>query len=83
MTDILALFARSPVRPAYRERPPIVDAAEARPVHYAPFERGIHAVGAREGYAWDNEFPRHEALVLPFALADRLVEAVYASVEGK
>ena len=73
MTDILALFAKSPVRPAYRERPPIVDAADAEPMRFMRFERRIHPIGAPPGYAWDNEHPRHDALIHPFALADRLV----------
>ena len=73
MTDILALFSRSPVRPAYRERPPIVDAAKALPLNFISVERGIRQIGAREGYAWDNEYPRHDALILPFAMGDRLV----------
>ena len=73
MTDVLALFARSPVRPAYRERPRIVDAAEARPMEFVAFDRTIRQTGASEGFAWDNEFPRHDALVLPFTLGDRLV----------
>ena len=73
MTDILALFARSPVRPAYRERPRLVDAADAGPTVFMNYERAIRPVGARDGYAWDNEYPRHDALVHAFSLGDRLV----------
>ena len=73
LTDILALFARSPVRPAYRDRPPLVDTGAAAPMAFVSFGRGIHAVGSEGGFAWDNEGPRHDALVHPFALGDRLV----------
>ena len=73
MTDILALFARSPVRPAYRDHPRIVDAAEAEPMGFVDHERAIAPIGARAGYAWDNEYPRHDALVHAFSLGDRLV----------
>ena len=35
---------------------------------------GIVSVGSDgSGYAWDNEFPRHQVLVQPYRLADRLV----------
>lgn len=77
LTDILALFAANPLRPAYRERRTVSDvepptAADA--AGWIDFPGGIHRIGhAGEGFAWDNESPRHEALVHPFRLADRLV----------
>ena len=83
LTDILALFAVNPLRPAYREgrakallaavgaeRP----AAEAGSVTWIDFPGGIAKVGHDgQGYAWDNESPRHDVLIHPFRLADRLV----------
>ena len=73
LTDALALFARSPVRPAYRERPPLVDMTDAPPTRFLPFERGITPIGGPDGFGWDNEGPRHDALVHAFSLGDRLV----------
>ncbi len=73
LTDILALFARSPLKPAYRERTLATASAEPKTLRFLPFERGIRPIGAAGGYAWDNEQPRHDALVHPFALGDRLV----------
>ena len=74
LTDILALFAANPLRPAYRARRP----HPVEPLPGAPgwidFPGGIRSVGHDgEGFAWDNEAPRHDALVHPFRLADRLV----------
>lgn len=76
LTDILALFAAGPLRPAYRQarqprRPAPEDASRPGWIEY---EGGIRQVGHDgKGYAWDNESPRHDVLVHPFRLADRLV----------
>ena len=75
LTDILALFAANPLRPAYR--PPAAagePARRPRPLGWIDFAGGIRQVGHDgEGFAWDNEAPRHDALIHPFRLADRLV----------
>ncbi len=74
LTDILALFAANPLRPAYRTRRPrpAVDAPDA--MDWIEIAGGIRKVGHDgNGFAWDNEAPRHETLMRPFRLADRLV----------
>jgi ergothioneine biosynthesis protein EgtB len=74
LTDILALLAVNPLRPAYRAiRPhPVEPAPEGQ--GWIDFPGGIGSVGHDgEGFAWDNEAPRHEVLIHPFRLADRLV----------
>jgi ergothioneine biosynthesis protein EgtB len=71
LTDVLHGLSRNPTRPAYRavERG---EAARARPLRFVPFEEEIVEVGHRgTGFAFDNETPRHRALVLAFELADR------------
>jgi ergothioneine biosynthesis protein EgtB len=74
LTDILALFALSPLRPAYRARKPPPVEPEPGPAGWIDVPSGIHAVGhGGGGFAWDNEAPRHEVLIHPFRLADRLV----------
>jgi ergothioneine biosynthesis protein EgtB len=74
LTDILALFAANPLRPAYRPRRPAPVASEPVAPDWIDFPGGIRRVGhGGDGFAWDNEAPRHEALVHPFRLADRLV----------
>jgi ergothioneine biosynthesis protein EgtB len=78
LTDILALLAVNPLNPAYRPRrpqsvAPSVVHGPAAPV-WIDFPGGIANIGHDgEGFAWDNEGPRHEALIHPFRLADRLV----------
>ena len=74
LTDILALLAANPLHPAYRaRRPHPVEPASGAP-GWIEFPGGIRSVGHDgDGFAWDNEAPRHEALIHPFRLADRLV----------
>jgi ergothioneine biosynthesis protein EgtB len=76
LTDILALFAANPLRPAYRPAQPRTAKASAQDtvLGWIDFPGGIHQVGhGGQGYAWDNETPRHDVLIHPFRLADRLV----------
>jgi ergothioneine biosynthesis protein EgtB len=74
LTDILALFAASPLRPAYREAAPPQMPAAPDPIRWISYAGGIHQIGHSEsGFSWDNERPRHDALIHPFRLADRLV----------
>jgi len=73
LMDALHLFAQMPGYPAYRDIAPhrLPDPA---PMGFVPFEGGVVAIGHDgEGFAFDNEYPRHETLVAPYALADRLV----------
>jgi ergothioneine biosynthesis protein EgtB len=72
LTDILALFAAEPLKPAYRDSDPGVGADDAAPLSWVAFEGGIFEIGRDgTGFAYDNEGPRHEALIRPFKLADR------------
>jgi ergothioneine biosynthesis protein EgtB len=74
LTDILALLAANPLRPAYRGRRPQRAATGMAPSGWIEVPGGIRKVGhGGDGFAWDNEAPRHETLVHPFRLADRLV----------
>jgi ergothioneine biosynthesis protein EgtB len=74
LTDILALFAVNPLYPAYRARRPQPVGPEPGPRGWIDVPGGIRSVGHDgDGFAWDNEIPRHEVLVHPFRLADRLV----------
>jgi ergothioneine biosynthesis protein EgtB len=74
LTDILALFAGNPLRPAYQAPRPRAEQAEPEPLSWIDFSGGIHEIGhAGEGFAWDNETPSHGELIHPFRLASRLV----------
>jgi ergothioneine biosynthesis protein EgtB len=74
MTDILSLFASGPLQPAYREPVAASPHVPAMALGWTSFEGGIFQIGhAGQGYCWDNELPRHDVLVRPFRLANRLV----------
>jgi ergothioneine biosynthesis protein EgtB len=74
LTDILALFASEPLKPAYRQASPGVAVGEPTPLEFVSFDGGIFEVGHDgDGFAYDNEGPAHEELIRPFKLASRLV----------
>ena len=72
LTDLRHALWSMPLRPDSVRRPRAVSSAP--PLEWIGFEGGIHQIGhAREGFAFDNEGPRHEVLLQPFQLASRLV----------
>ncbi len=76
LTDILALFSRNPLRPAYQQKVGQEDASPKTDdeVRWVPFPRSLTHIGHDgNGFHYDNEGPRHEALIHPFQIADRLV----------
>lgn len=73
LTDILALFAANPLRPAYAQRP-VGESRSPASMQWLDLPGGIGPVGHDgRGFAWDNELPRHDVLLRPYRLADRLV----------
>ncbi len=73
LTDILHAFAQNPLHPAYAPYVP-APAGEQRAAEILTLDGGIVEIGhADGGFAFDNEMPRHEVLLNPFRLADRLV----------
>jgi ergothioneine biosynthesis protein EgtB len=78
ITDIKHVFAQNPLYPVYRPnlggavRHP--DAAARHPCQFIDFEHAMVQIGHDgRGFAYDNEVPRHQALVSSFALASRPV----------
>ncbi|KZD06354.1 ergothioneine biosynthesis protein EgtB [Oceanibaculum pacificum] len=73
LTDLLHGFAQNPLSPAYRpwRQAPL---HAVRPLSYAAVEETQVMIGhAGEGFCFDNEYPRHKALLQRHGLADRLV----------
>ena len=73
LMDIKHAFSCNPLEPAFRERKNGT-AGAAQPLGCVNFEGGLRRIGHEgEGFAFDNEGPRHKVWLEPFALADRLV----------
>lgn len=73
LTDMMHAFAQSPLVPAvipgWRE-----PAVASGPAQFIALPGGIVPLGHDgEGFAFDNEAPRHDTLLRPYRLADRLV----------
>jgi ergothioneine biosynthesis protein EgtB len=75
LTDILALFAANPLRPAYRSAAPA--SASGNPVpsgRWRDMKGGIYEAGHRgPGFAYDNEEPSHQTVLRDFRLFSREV----------
>jgi ergothioneine biosynthesis protein EgtB len=76
LTDVKYGLAANPLRPAYRE----MNGAGTNSLRMAPplrwhsFSEGVHPIGFHgDGFAFDNEGPRHNVYLAPFRLASRLV----------
>jgi ergothioneine biosynthesis protein EgtB len=76
LTDVKYNFASNPLRPAYlniKDDTPSV-AAAIGPMQWVSFPEGIYWIGHDgDGFAFDNECPRHRSFAEPFELASRLV----------
>ncbi len=74
LTDILHLFSRNPLLPAYAKqaaKPPLTATTQ---LAWRAHEGGLHEIGHDgNGFAFDNEGPRHKVYLAPFAMASRLV----------
>ncbi len=74
VTDIKHILASNPLQPSYRQNGPTHSIVKASPPTFIDIEGGIHEVGAKgEGFAWDNELPRHKTYLNDFRLMNRLV----------
>jgi ergothioneine biosynthesis protein EgtB len=74
LTDIKHALWSNPLRPAYGKLAPTGNLAEAVPLRFLSGVEGIVEVGhGGEGFAFDNETPRHRTLLQPHALANRPV----------
>lgn len=75
LAGIKHLLSCNPLAPAYAEPPAAkADEAGAPALTWHDYAEGIHQIGhAGEGFAHDNERPRHRVFTEPFGLAARPV----------
>lgn len=73
LTDILANLSVNPLSPAWRDEDPAASAPGPAP-RWVSFDGGLVEVGHDgEGFAFDNEGPRHRVFLEDFALRNTLV----------
>ncbi len=74
ITDIKHVFAQNPLYPVFREHKIDIGSPKRPPMHFVDFDEATVQIGhAENGFAYDNEGPRHRALVSAFSLASRPV----------
>lgn len=74
LTDIKHVFSRNPLEPAVNPELATPPAADAPPLEFVDGASGIREIGAGgNGFAFDNETPRHTTLLHPHRLGSRLV----------
>ena len=74
LTDIKLNFSANPLRPAYRADLPAPPDRTSPSLQWVNFPGGMYEIGHQgNGFAFDNESPRHRTYLRPFHLANRLV----------
>jgi ergothioneine biosynthesis protein EgtB len=76
VTDIKHVFAQNPLYPVFHSVAGVDDAGQraTMPQRFVEFDEATLLIGHEgSGFSYDNEGPRHRALVGPFALSNRLV----------
>ncbi|HEX6479691.1 MAG TPA: ergothioneine biosynthesis protein EgtB [Ktedonobacteraceae bacterium] len=73
VTDIKHVLSCNPLNPVYKARE-AGSAASVPPMEWVSFPEGVYWIGHDgNGFAYDNEGPRHREFVQSFELASRLV----------
>jgi ergothioneine biosynthesis protein EgtB len=74
LTDIKHVFSCNPLRPPVSQTLNTATVAEVVAYSFSKGDSGIHSLGsAGSGFAFDNESPRHDALLQDHRIGDRLV----------
>lgn len=74
LTDILHLFAQSPLSPAMWDTPSAMPAPMPGPIRWIAGREGVVEIGHDgDGFAFDCEGPCHKTILAPHALASRPV----------
>ena len=74
VTDIKHVFSQNPLYPVFREAAPDAGTGVVAPQRFVEFDEATVMIGHEgNGFSYDNEGPRHRALVLPFSLSNRLI----------
>ena len=74
VTDIKHVFAQNPLYPVFQAAETPTDTGKVAPQRFIDFAEAIVSIGHDgDGFSYDNEGPRHRALVPAFSLSNRLI----------
>lgn len=74
VTDIKHVFAQNPLYPVFAESAAAGNGQVVAPQHFVEFDEATVSIGNdSSGFSYDNEGPRHRALVPAFSLSNRLI----------
>jgi ergothioneine biosynthesis protein EgtB len=74
LTDALHALSCNPLLPAYAEQGAPASASTSEPLRWLQGPEGAVEIGhAGDGFAFDNETPRHRTWLQPYRIGDRLV----------
>ena len=74
LTDIKHVLSCHPLHPVFDDSLAVPPTLEPTDLQFNDGPSGVHAIGATGlGFAFDNETPRHDALLHPHAIGNRLV----------
>lgn len=74
LTDIKHVFSCNPIRPPVSRSLKVPAPAKVAAYSYSAGQSGIHSIGATgDGFAFDNETPRHDSLLHGHQIGNRLV----------
>jgi ergothioneine biosynthesis protein EgtB len=74
VTDIKHVFSQNPLYPAFQPSSVEPGSGQVAPQQFVQFDEATVWIGHQgEGFSYDNEGPRHRALVPAFSLSNRLI----------
>ena len=74
VTDIKHVFSQNPLYPVFHSADSNAENGKVSPQHFVEFEEATVLLGHDgSGFAYDNEGPRHRALIPAFSLSNRLI----------
>jgi ergothioneine biosynthesis protein EgtB len=74
VTDIKHVFSQNPLYPIFQPNAAEPETGKVAPQHFVEFDEATVMIGHDgAGFSYDNEGPRHRALVPAFSLSNRLI----------